>query len=133
MIRRIIYKASGVVLLVSMMSMFVFPTSTHALVPPMTHFGGLANFFIPCTCSANLWVYFTPLYLSSVPITGPLVYTPYATLPYPNFLSGVPGVWHLGGFVPGVQACWFYVGITCVPIPNYGMMTLVGTSLPGAK
>lgn len=131
--KRIIKKIVGVSVMVTFLSMFILPTSTHALIPPQVQFGGLANFFIPCTCSANLWVYFTPLYFTNVPVTGPLVYTPYATLPFANFLSGVPAVWHLGGFIPGVQTCWFYVGVACVPIPNYGMMTMVGTSLPGAK
>jgi hypothetical protein len=132
MIRNFIYKLSGYVVLISFLSMFIFPTRSHALIPPMVQFGGLANFTIPCTCSANLWVYFTPLYLSAVPMTGPLVYTPYATLPFEYFLSGLPGVWHLGSFIPGVQTCWFYIGIACIPIPSLGMMSMVGTSLPGA-
>jgi|SRR3989344_2662923 len=94
-------------------------------------FGGLANFPIPCTCSLTVAVWFTPLYLGGpAAVTGPLVYSPYLTIPYAYYLVGVPGVWHLGSYIPGVQACWMYVGVACVPFPTLGVMTKVGTNRP---
>lgn len=94
-------------------------------------FGGIANFPIPCTCSATVAVWFTPLYLGGpIVATGPLVYSPYATIPYAYYMIGVPGIWHLGSYIPGIQACWQYVGLACVPFPTLGLMTKVGTNRP---
>jgi len=107
----------------------IVPLRADALVPPMMPFGGWPSIFYPCTCSFSLWVWFTPLYLTSIPLTGPLVYTPYATLPYPNFLVSIPGIPHLGAYIPGVQACWMYVGVACIPLPSIGVMGFVGTGL----
>ncbi|MDP3763915.1 MAG: hypothetical protein Q8Q92_04760 [bacterium] len=91
-------------------------------------FGGLASFPIPCTCSFTMAVWFTPLYLGGpIAITGPLVYSPYSTILYAYYMIGVPGVWHLGSYIPGVQACWMYAGVACVPFPTIGLMTKVGT------
>ena len=91
-------------------------------------FGGLASFPLPCTCSATLAIWFAPLYLGGpIAITGPLVYSPYSTIPYAYYMIGVPGVWHLGSYLPGVQACWMYAGVACVPFPTIGLMTKVGT------
>ena len=76
-------------------------------------------------------IWFTPLYLGGpVAITGPLVYSPYSTIPYPYYMIGVPAVWHLGSYIPGVQACWMFVAVGCVPFPTLGLMTKVGTSRP---
>lgn len=107
------------------------PTKVYALVPPLVQFGGLGNFTLPCTCSLTEWGYYTPLYITNVPITGPLVYVPEATEPLPNFLITVPGVFNLGAFIPGVQACWEYAGFFCFPIPSLGVMAFVGSGLPG--
>jgi hypothetical protein len=106
---------------------FLFPIRVRAQVLPP--FGGYSVFVFPCTCSFATWAWFAPLYLTSVPITGPLVYAPYATLPYPNFLTSLPSVPHLGGYVPGVQACWQYAGVTCFPLPSIGVMGFAGTGL----
>lgn len=102
-------------------------------------FGGFVIITLPCTCSVNLWIYYTPLYTPATypgPMTGPLVYAPYykddvdiSTL-YAYYAIGVPVTWELGTFVPGVQACWQYVGVACVPMPNIGLISKVGTSLP---
>lgn len=92
-------------------------------------FGGIASFPLPCTCSFTLAVWFTPLYLGGpVVITGPLVYSPYSTIPYAYYMIGVPGIWHLGSYIPGVQACWMFIGLGCVPFPTIGLMTKVGTN-----
>lgn len=94
-------------------------------------FGGRVVFALPCTCSANLWVYFAPLSPSPpLPPTGALVYSPYLTRLYSYFAIGTPASWELGDYVPGVQACFQYVGTSCVPIPAYGLMGKVGTGLP---
>lgn len=87
----------------------------------------------PCTCSASLWSFFTPLWLSIVPMTGPLVYVPYATVPYAYFTPTTPAAPHVGAYAPGVQACWMYIGYGCVVWPSIGVMMWVGNGVPGAK
>jgi hypothetical protein len=95
-------------------------------------FGGLVSYSLPCTCSGNMWVWFTPLYLGGLVVaTGPVVYSPFSTLLYPYFMIGVPGTWHLGSYIPGAQSCWMIVpppGVGCVPLPALGVMTKVGTN-----
>lgn len=92
-------------------------------------FGGLVSFYYPCTCTANLWIWFTPLYLGGpAVITGPMVYSPYATIPYANYQIGIPGTYHLGSYLPGTQACWMYIGYGCIIWSSVGLMTKVGTN-----
>jgi len=109
------------------------PLRADALVPPLLPFGGWPDITpIPCTCSIGLWSWFGPLYLvGSVPLTGPLVYLPYTTLPMANFLITIPATPHVGAYIPGVQACWEYIGFACIPLPSIGLMAYVGTGLPG--
>jgi hypothetical protein len=95
-----------------------FPLKTNALVPPLLGFGGLSVYTIPCTCSIAEWGYY-----------GPLVYFPAATFPFAYYLPTVPTTFNKGAFVPGVQACWEYAGFFCFPLPSYGVMAFVGTSL----
>lgn len=117
------------VLIVSAIS----PARSHAQAIGLP-FGGYVNYSLPCTCSGTLWVWFTPLYLGGPIIgAGPLVYSPFSTLLFSNYLIGVPGTWHLGSYVPGAQACWMIApppAVGCVPLPAAGVMTAVGTSLP---
>lgn len=91
---------------------------------------GIVSFTLPCTCSVpNLWIWYTPLYLGGpVVITGPMAYSPFFTTLYGYFLIGVPGLWNLDDYVPGVQACWIYVGTGCVTFPAIGLMSKVGTN-----
>ena len=112
----------------SMILVLLVPSRTNAQVAP---FGGFVNFSIPCTCTASLlWVWHTPLFLGGpIVATGPLVYSPFTTIPYPHYLFGIPGTWDLGSYIPGVQACWMYAGFFCFPLPSIGLMTLAGTSL----
>ena len=92
-------------------------------------FAGLVNFPLPCLCSATVAVWMTPLYLGGpVAISGPLVYSPYSTIPFGNFMFLVPGVWNVGDYIPGVQACWQFVVVGCVPFPTIGVMTKVGST-----
>ncbi|KKW15829.1 MAG: hypothetical protein UY54_C0003G0005 [Parcubacteria group bacterium GW2011_GWA2_50_10b] len=119
-------KITALTLLFSFAVFFLPARPAHAQGLP---FGGLATFSIPCTCSATLAVWFTPLYLGGpIVITGPIVYSPYSTIPYAYYMTGVPGVWHLGSYLPGVQACWMYAVAGCFPFPTIGLMTKVGTS-----
>jgi hypothetical protein len=113
----------------------ILPLRAHALVPPLMPFGGWPDITpIPCTCSIGLWSWFGPLYITgSIPLTGPLVYLPYSTLPLANYLITAPATPHLGSYIPGVQACWMYAVAGCFPLPSLGLMGFVGTGLPGGK
>jgi len=99
-------------------------------LPKLLPFGGLVSYPITCTCSpGNIWIWFTPLYLGGpINITGPMVYSPFSTILYGYYMIGVPGKWHLGDYVPGVQACWIKVYKFCVPLPAVGLMSKVGTN-----
>ena len=104
------------------------PSTSYALLPP---YGGRLNFPIYCTCSQTFWLYFTPLYLSAVPMTGPIGYAEYAMMPYPYGAFVVPATSQLGEYVPAVQSCWMYVGVACVAIPALGTIARAGTAVPG--
>ncbi len=106
------------------------PTSQTRAQTGLLPFGGLVSSPVTCTCSpGNLWIWFTPLYLGGpVVITGPLVYSPFSTVLYGYYNIGVPGTWHLGDYIPGVQACWMYAGTGCVTVPSVGLMNKVGTN-----
>lgn len=93
-------------------------------------FGGIVSTKITCTCSkGNSWIWFTPLYLGGpINITGPLTYSSSATTLYADLNIGVPGKWHLGDYMPGVQACWMRVWKFCLPLPSLGLMDKVGTN-----
>ncbi|KKU50255.1 MAG: hypothetical protein A3F53_01695 [Candidatus Zambryskibacteria bacterium RIFCSPHIGHO2_12_FULL_48_10] len=108
----------------------LFPVSyAKAQIMP---FGGLSTFFVPCTCSGNLAIWFAPFFLGGPAIaTGFITYSPYATFQYSDYMAGMPDVWYLGSYIPGVQACYIYVGVTCTLFPTIGLMTQVGTGLPG--
>jgi hypothetical protein len=106
-------------------SFFVLPESSHAIGLP---FGGLETYQFPCTCSpAYMWGFFSPLFLSNpAPLTGALA-TPLSV----GFATYVPhvGSYALGFYTPGVQACWIYVVVGCIPLPTIGAITpLTGVS-----
>jgi len=96
-------------------------------------FGGHEVFWVPCTCSAALWIYYIPATDAGVPSAdfpgGALAYTPYSTLLYSAYNVETPGVWHLGQYLPGVQSCWMAAFFGCFPLPVLGTETQVGTSL----
>lgn len=117
------------VIALSLFFCVLMPNMAHATIPPILGFGGLPVFWFPCTCSVAVWNWFAPLYLTAIPMTGPMVYVPYATIPFANFLPSIPLIPEEGGYIPGIQACWFYVGIACVPIPAIGAEVFVGTGL----
>lgn len=103
-------------------------TNAQEMVPGLP-FGGLVSFSTACTCSAGLWIWFTPLYLGGPLVTtGAMAYSPITTRLYANFRIGVSGAWHLGSYIPGVQACWMIVGTGCAPFPVYGLINKVGTN-----
>jgi hypothetical protein len=82
--KKILWKS--VVMITSLIFFMTPPFHSYALIPPLLSWGGYPVITpIPCTCSASLWSWFAPLYLSSVPMTGPMVYVPYATVPFPNY------------------------------------------------
>jgi hypothetical protein len=123
-----------VVMITSLIFFMTPPFHSYALIPPLLSWGGYPVITpIPCTCSASLWSWFAPLYLSSVPMTGPMVYVPYATVPFPYYTLTTPGAPHEGAYLAGVQACWMYAGVTCFPLYSIGVMALAGVGLPGGK
>lgn len=117
-------------LFITLVAFLILPARAKA-IPVDLPFAGIASISIPCTCSGTLAVWLIPLYLGGpVMAAGPLVYSPFSTIPYANFLIGVPGTRHLGSYIPGVQACWMITPVGCVPIPVLGIMTKVGTNRP---
>jgi len=96
-------------------------------------FGGLVSFVTICTCSAAEAIWFTPLWLGNVPVTGYMVYQPATTFLYPGYMIGVPGAWHLGTYTPAVQACYMTVPDACIVLPSYGVIQSTGTSVPGIE
>ncbi len=122
-------KKGKTVLLSLWVAFFFLPSFAYAAIPPLRDFGGLAIFTIPCTCSAATWDWFAPLFLAAVPVTGPVTYVPYATVPFANYTPELPGIGYLGAYMPGIPACWQYLGVTCVLMPSVGAMAFVGTGL----
>ena len=118
---------------------YLYPAALFAAPLPGTlPFGGLVSYSVPCTCPGsigNIWIFLAPLYLGGpVPVTGSVVYVPYASQLYSWFNIGVPTTWHLGSYIPGVQACWMVVpppATGCFPLLSAGVITQVGTSIPG--
>ncbi len=90
-------------------------------------FGGQVLWWIPCTCSPSIAIFYRPAQPSTF-IGGPLAYSPIKTLTYLYYNMVTPGVWHLGDYIPGVQACWMQTATVCVPFPVLGLEAHVGTS-----
>ncbi len=105
---------------------FSLPIFANAL--GFTSFGGFVVNVIPCTCSANFWLYMTPFF-SPAPMSGALVYQPGGTIVFAHHVIPSPGVWLLGDYVPGIQTCFIWVGLACVPVPSFGVIHQTGTSL----
>jgi len=128
--RKIVMLSLAVLIWIMPFNLFAFSIGAGGYVPGLP-FGGFVIFTLPCTCSANLWIWFAPLSPLPLPKTGALVYQPGYTTLYGNFAIGIPATWHLGSYVPAApQVCWQYIGTACVLMPNYGLMNKVGTGLP---
>lgn len=114
---------------ISMLGAFIlgfWVTQSQAQIGTIS-FGGQVLTWVPCTCSANIAI----LYVPTIPTTlvvPVLTYNPYSTIPFTFYNLFTPKVKHLGNYLPGVQACWMYALITCVPIPTQGLITQVGTT-----
>lgn len=120
-------------LLCSLVCLFYF-VDTRPVAAQGLPFGGLVSYTVACTCPGsigNLWIWFTPMWFGQVPATGSLVYVPYTSRLYAWYEIGVPATYHLGLYVPGVQACWMLLPTTpptCAPLASAGVITMVGTS-----
>jgi len=101
-------------------------TKSSAIVP--LPFGGQLVFWLPCTCTASLWLFYAPIPNAVFP-GGPLGYGPYDTITYQYYNMVTPGVWHLGTYLPGVQSCWIIIPHACIPLPVIGHEIMVGTSM----
>lgn len=103
---------------------FSQPKPAKAQIP----FGGFVTWTMPCTCSANFWMMMVPLYMPA-PAAGALVYQPGASMVYANYVIPSPGVWLLGDYMPGIQACYIVIPYGCMIIPSMGVIFRTGTSL----
>ncbi|OHA92556.1 MAG: hypothetical protein A2665_02390 [Candidatus Zambryskibacteria bacterium RIFCSPHIGHO2_01_FULL_46_30] len=124
-------KKQFITLIVSLALVGLFlPTSQTRAQTGLLPFGGLVSSPVTCTCSpGNIWIWFTPLYLGGpINIAGPMIYSPFSTILYGYYMIGVPGKWHLGDYIPGVQACWISAKFFCFPLPAIGLMSKVGTN-----
>jgi hypothetical protein len=119
----------SLIFLLTLASLFL-PVSSAQALKIEEPFGGIVSSKITCTCSkGNSWIWFTPLYLGGPLVTsGAIVYSPFSTILYADLNIGVPGKWHLGSYLPGVQACWIRAVYFCLPLPALGLMTKVGTN-----
>ena len=110
--------------------LLVLPMRAYAAAPiQLLPFAGIVSYTKDCTCSGTLYIWFAPLYLGGeTVITGAMVYSPYKTILYAYYNIGVSGLWHLGDYTPGEQACSIFVGKGCVTLPAIGLMSKVGTN-----
>ena len=107
--------------------------ATSGPIPPLKGFGSVARAANPCTCSDAEYIYMAPLFLSSKPTAGTVAFVPGGTYQFLDYIGGTVGTTlYLGALLPGMQACWMVAGYTCVPYPNLGPMTYIGTG-PGGK
>ncbi|MEI6237978.1 MAG: hypothetical protein WCP15_00395 [bacterium] len=112
-------------------SFFLFSNEAKAVGLP---FGGYVTMIIPCTCSGNMWVFMSPMFISDVSSAGALVYQPGAAIPYDYFITPpVPTTWLLGDYIPGAGQCWMYAGTSCFTLPAIGMIQSYGSSMPGSS
>lgn len=105
----------GILFAVYTLFALVEPQKAHAQV-----FGGLVGSTVWCTCSSGYVMYVGP------PVPGAFWVSP-GSIIFPYF-SPYPGHWVLGYYLPGLSACFVWAGKICVPIPNQGTVTMVGTS-----
>ena len=121
-----------IIICLVLFSVAIAPLSAHAVI---FGFGGYNTFAVPCTCTAGaVWyVWYAPLFLDSVPVTGALaVGIPPTGLWYGYYKPLLEASWSLGKYLPGVQACWQYSGTSCVVWPTLGYVYQVGSSLVSA-
>ncbi|MBU6431009.1 MAG: hypothetical protein KGJ58_00955 [Patescibacteria group bacterium] len=119
-----IFRISSLIALAFLLLFSLIPSAKAG--PP---YGGRAIFTIPCVCSARLWIYFDPLYLSSsFPTSGALEYS-FATRLYEHYNIGAPGAWHLGDYTKSSR-CYIYTGKSCSRLPSSGLMTKAGIGFP---
>lgn len=120
-----IYKLITIVLLLSSFALGYFAISTSAVAP--LGFGGRVVFWFPCTCSYSTVIYYKPTFPTTLKMAS-LAYLPEGTLVYSLYNIITYGTSHLGQYLPGVQACYIYVGYGCALVPNDGVMIQLGTS-----
>ena len=96
-------------------------------------FGGLVTAVIPCTCSGGAIITYAPFFNNtSIASVGALYFQPPFSIPFMNYLVGVPSTYELGVYTPGVQAiCLVGIPPACAPatVPVFGLIQYMGTSL----
>ena len=132
---KIAKKILSLLSLFAILSFFAWPAPANALVPPLLQYGGFNSFSIPCTCSEDVfWSFYTPLYLSSVPMFGPISYVGGASWLFAEYIPPIESEsWYTGAYIPGIPACWMYAGYFCFPLKEIGVTSFTGTSLPGGE
>ena len=96
-------------------------------------FAGLVTAVVPCTCSAGVWILFTPFYPGGGILlpTAALTFDPAPlgpSIPYADLLVGVVGKLHEGDYFPTPGTCWIYVAVGCAVLPDLGVIWKVGTN-----
>jgi hypothetical protein len=99
----------------------MFLSPVYIFAAPITNFGGVISYAMPCPCSAN-WVLFI---LDKRGAILPLIYQPGVSLLYMMYQPR-PVVNTLGSFVPGGVCS---TGKKCIPYPTLGTIFQMGTSM----
>jgi hypothetical protein len=114
--------------------------ASHVLAAIGLDFGGYVEYwgYGECDCPLtilNLPAYFLPEFSSppaAIPaMTYGLVYSPYTTIVWSNYNVGTPGIYSVGKYIPGAQACYYYIfPYECGLLETGGVLTEIGTSPP---
>ncbi len=121
-------------IVIAVLLLVLFPMKALAVVPPLLSYGGVNTVSLPCTCTGGAvwWAFYTPLYLTAIPIVGPIDYVLGASFLFADFIPPIESFApYKGAYLPGVPLCWMGVPPYCFPMPTFGTTVFTGTGLPG--